>query len=152
MTSGINRRSTAMINVPAADTAEAAMNKYVGDRIRALRIGRGYRVDELAAKAGLNPVELGALEAGRGRVLASKLVTIAYALDVHLGALFGARSSKGEVSGRTAPAQGAQPSDEAARIARAYGLIRDPERRNMLLTLSELLANGSEAVRADVTH
>jgi len=48
--------------------------------------------------------------------------------------------------------QSAQPSGEAARIARAYDLIRDPSRRNMLLALSELLADGSEAARADAAH
>lgn len=152
MTSRSNKNAAVMIGIPAADTAEAAMNKYVGDRIRASRISLGYRIDELAAKAGLNPVELGAMEAGLGRARALDLMAIANALDVHLGALFGAPSPKGEVAGRTAPIQGAQPSGEAARIAHAYDLIRDPLKRNMLLTFSELLADGSETVRTDATH
>lgn len=152
MTSVINRRSAAMSSVSAADTAEAAMYKCVGDRIRASRINQGYHIDELAAKACLNPIELGAMEAGLGRVPSLKLVAIANALDVHLATLFGARASKGETAGRTAPTQSEQPSGEVARIARAYDLIRDPTRRNMLLTFSELLADESEVARADVTH
>ncbi len=91
------------------------------------------------------------METGLGRVPALELVAIANALGAQLGTLFApAREERdGRLDGFS---QSAQPSGEAARIARAYDLIRDPSRRNMLLALSELLADGSEAARADAAH
>ena len=129
------------------------MMKFVGDRICASRLKLGFSVHELAERAGIEPIELGAVEAGLGRLPAVKLFAVASALNMRVGSLFDTHAPRRDAApGAAAMDLGVQPTGEAARIARAYERIRDPSKRNMLLTLSELFADGSERSQRDVAH
>ncbi len=129
------------------------MMKFVGNRVCASRLKLGYSVHELAERAGIEPIELGAVEAGLGRLPALKLVALAAALNIRVGSLFDTHAPRRDAAPVAAAMDlGVQPTGEATRIARAYDRIRDPSKRNMLLTLSELLADGAERSQRDVAH
>lgn len=125
------------------------MMSFVGGRIRSLRISFGISAKELAKLVGLHPFEINAMEAGLTRVPARQLVAIAEVLRVRLSVLFGGED---DAFATRAADSGAQPASEATRVARAYERIEDPARRKMLLTLSEMLADGSGTAAARLAN
>jgi transcriptional regulator with XRE-family HTH domain len=63
------------------------LDGLVRRRIRALRVARGWSLDELAKRARLSPSTLSRIETGKRRVALDQLVDLARALDTSLDQL-----------------------------------------------------------------
>jgi transcriptional regulator with XRE-family HTH domain len=63
------------------------MDTIIRQRIRGLRVARGWSLDNLATRCGLSPSTLSRLETGHRRIALDQLVPIARALDTTLDAL-----------------------------------------------------------------
>ncbi len=63
------------------------MDMIIRRRLRGLRLGRGWSLENLAGRCGLSPSTLSRLETGRRRIALDQLVPIARALDTTLDAL-----------------------------------------------------------------
>lgn len=63
------------------------MDSVVRQRIRGLRLARGWTLDALAARCNTSPSNLSRIEAGRRRIALDQLVPIARALDTTLDQL-----------------------------------------------------------------
>lgn len=68
-------------------TQEYSLDAVIRQRIRGLRLARGWSLDSLAARCGLSPSTLSRLETGHRRMALDQLVPIARALDTTLDAL-----------------------------------------------------------------
>ncbi|WP_427017750.1 helix-turn-helix domain-containing protein [Pseudarthrobacter sp. P1] len=68
-------------------TQEMALDTVIRQRIRGLRLARGWSLDNLAARCRLSPSTLSRIETGRRRIALDQLVPIAKALDTTLDAL-----------------------------------------------------------------
>ncbi len=66
---------------------ELDVDRLVRQRIRALRIARGWSLDTLAARAYLSPSNLSRIETGARRIALDQLVPIARALDTTIDQL-----------------------------------------------------------------
>lgn len=66
---------------------ELGVDRLVRQRIRALRIARGWSLDTLAARAYLSPSNLSRIETGARRIALDQLVPIARALDTTIDQL-----------------------------------------------------------------
>ncbi|MFT4088578.1 MAG: XRE family transcriptional regulator [Gordonia sp. (in: high G+C Gram-positive bacteria)] len=63
------------------------LDRLVRQRIRGLRIARGWSLDSLAARCGVSPSTLSRIETGNRRIALDQLVPIAHALDITLDQL-----------------------------------------------------------------
>lgn len=70
-------------------TQEEDLESVVRQRIRGLRLARGWSLDALAARCSLSPSTLSRIETGHRRVALDQLVPIARALDTTLDQLVG---------------------------------------------------------------
>lgn len=68
-------------------TQELAMDVLIRQRLRGLRLARGWSLENLAARCGLSASTLSRLETGHRRIALDQLVPIARALDTTLDAL-----------------------------------------------------------------
>ncbi|MCQ9166133.1 MULTISPECIES: helix-turn-helix transcriptional regulator [unclassified Arthrobacter] len=68
-------------------TQEFAMDMVIRQRLRGLRLARGWSLENLAARCNLSPSTLSRLETGHRRIALDQLVPIARALDTTLDAL-----------------------------------------------------------------
>ncbi|GLZ00372.1 helix-turn-helix transcriptional regulator [Actinoplanes sp. NBRC 103695] len=66
---------------------DAELEELVRQRIRGLRIARGWSLDELAARCHLSPSTLSRIETGHRRIALDQLASIARALDTSLDQL-----------------------------------------------------------------
>jgi transcriptional regulator with XRE-family HTH domain len=66
---------------------EGELDGLVRKRVRALRVARGWSLDELAGRARLSPSTLSRIENGQRRLALDSLVTLARALDTTLDQL-----------------------------------------------------------------
>lgn len=66
---------------------ELDLDRVVRQRIRGLRLARGWSLDALAARCHLSPSNLSRIETGHRRIALDQLVPIARALDTTLDAL-----------------------------------------------------------------
>ncbi len=88
---------------------EDGLESVVRQRIRGLRLARGWSLDALAARCSLSPSTLSRIETGHRRVALDQLVPIARALDTTLDQLVGSpedddvviRPEPGHAHGRT---------------------------------------------------
>ncbi|QSB05634.1 helix-turn-helix domain-containing protein [Natronoglycomyces albus] len=68
-------------------TQEIALDAMVRQRIRGLRLARGWSLDSLAARCYLSPSTLSRIETGHRRIALDQLVSIARALETTLDQL-----------------------------------------------------------------
>lgn len=68
-------------------TQESNVDAVIRQRIRSLRLARGWSLENLAARCGLSPSTLSRLETGHRRMALDQLVPISRALDTTLDAL-----------------------------------------------------------------
>jgi transcriptional regulator with XRE-family HTH domain len=68
-------------------TQELALDSVIRQRIRGLRLARGWSLDALAARCHLSPSNLSRIETGHRRIALDQLVPIARALDTTLDQL-----------------------------------------------------------------
>ncbi|GAA3592313.1 helix-turn-helix transcriptional regulator [Nonomuraea rosea] len=68
-------------------TQEFDLDSVIRQRIRSLRLARGWSLDALAARCRLSPSNLSRIETGRRRIALDQLVPIARALDTTLDQL-----------------------------------------------------------------
>ena len=68
-------------------TQEVALENVIRQRIRGLRLARGWSLDALAARCHLSPSTLSRIETGHRRIALDQLVPIARALDTTLDQL-----------------------------------------------------------------
>ncbi len=68
-------------------TQDGELDALVRQRIRGLRLARGWSLDELAARSYLSPSTLSRIETGHRRIALDQLAPIARALDVTLDRL-----------------------------------------------------------------
>lgn len=61
----------------------------LGRRVRALRQARGWTQEQFAERAALSYKFIGEIERGRGNPTLQTLISVAEALDLSVGALFG---------------------------------------------------------------
>ncbi|MFZ2173905.1 MAG: helix-turn-helix transcriptional regulator [Rhodococcus sp. (in: high G+C Gram-positive bacteria)] len=65
----------------------ADLDQLIRQRIRSLRLARGWTLDALAARCHISPSNLSRIETGRRRIALDQLVPIARALDTTIDAL-----------------------------------------------------------------
>jgi transcriptional regulator with XRE-family HTH domain len=68
-------------------TQEVELDSVIRQRIRSLRLARGWSLDALAARCHLSPSNLSRIETGHRRIALDQLVPIARALDTTLDQL-----------------------------------------------------------------
>ena len=68
-------------------TQELVLDALVRQRVRGLRVARGWSLDSLAARCHLSPSTLSRIETGHRRIALDQLVTLARALGTTLDAL-----------------------------------------------------------------
>src|SRR5271169_5540257 len=68
-------------------TQDSALDGLIRKRIRGLRIGRGWSLDDLAARCFLSPSTLSRIETGHRRIALDQLAPIARALGTTLDQL-----------------------------------------------------------------
>ena len=68
-------------------TQDGELDNLVRQRIRGLRVARGWSLDELAARSYLSPSTLSRIETGHRRIALDQLAPIARALDTSLDRL-----------------------------------------------------------------
>jgi len=83
-------------------TQESDVDGLIRQRIRSLRLARGWSLDSLAARCGLSPSTLSRIETGHRRIALDQLVPIARAFGSTLDALV-ERSADGDVVIRPQP-------------------------------------------------
>jgi transcriptional regulator with XRE-family HTH domain len=68
---------------------ERGVNRYrLGQRVRQLRLVRGWTQEELGHRAGLHPTYVGGVERGERNIGLDNLIKLARALGVRPGELF----------------------------------------------------------------
>ncbi|MBS2539588.1 helix-turn-helix domain-containing protein [Catenulispora sp. NF23] len=78
-------------------TQEPDVDALVRQRIRSLRLARGWTLDSLAARCGLSPSNLSRIETGQRRIALDQLVPIARALGTTIDQLAEAPDEAGVV-------------------------------------------------------
>src|ERR1700742_4443288 len=68
-------------------TQDGELDRLVRDRIRGLRLGVGWSLDDLAARCYLSPSTLSGIETGHRRISLDQLTTIARALGTSIDQL-----------------------------------------------------------------
>jgi transcriptional regulator with XRE-family HTH domain len=76
--------------------ARCPVDALIGEQIRALRLARGLSQSELGALIGATADDMAMFESGARRVGARRIVHIARALEVDVGALFGQHGEPAE--------------------------------------------------------
>ncbi len=113
---------------------EVDFDKHVGRRIRERRIALGLRQTALAARLGISVHQLHNYETGTNRIGAGRLYGCAQLLDVRPEYFFeGLEGSDSRTPDETR-------SDEAMKLARAYYRISDPEMRQRVRQLAQVIA------------
>jgi transcriptional regulator with XRE-family HTH domain len=111
------------------------IDRFLGHRIKQLRLLSGTTQRHLAAQLGVSPQQVCKLETGNGRVSASQLLVIARFFEVPVADLF-------EGYDRNAPRDplgDAETSQMLRDLARAF-LELEPRRREALTRLARALA------------
>jgi transcriptional regulator with XRE-family HTH domain len=107
----------------------------IGERLAALRAGRGLRVVELARRAGVSPSLVSQIERGQSRPSVTTLVALAEGVGAPIDALFRERAELGEPGAAAdsgahadsgAPGDGAAPADPAAPADRSAPAAEPP--------------------------
>lgn len=117
---------------------------HVGARIRERRVGLGMSQEKLAAEIGVSFQQLQKYERGANRVGASRLYSLARALDVQVESLYGDGDLRLAGGFAETPAEGfdADPlrRRETVELVNAYYDIADPEMRRRFFDLAKSLA------------
>ena len=111
------------------------VDRFLGHRIKKLRLLAGTTQQHLAAQLGVSPQQVCKLEKGNGRVSASQLLVLARFFEVPVADLF-------EGYDRNAPRDplgDAETSQMLLDLARAF-LELEPRRREALTRLARALA------------
>jgi transcriptional regulator with XRE-family HTH domain len=112
----------------------------VGHNIRICRMQQGLSQSELGQRVGLTFQQIQKYENGANRVGASRLIQVAGALGVPLGALFDGTSTAAR--GEPDPYErGLLAHPRALRLVQAFDQIPDAKRRTAVLDLVESLGN-----------
>jgi transcriptional regulator with XRE-family HTH domain len=85
-------------------------NKAIGHRVQIWRISRGYSLEALAARLGLDPGVLGRAERGQYRLTASQLYAVTLQLSLPMRLLF---EDGAPPNDRKAKLNGSAANDEA---------------------------------------
>ena len=112
-------------------TQEPDVDAIVRQRIRSLRLARGWTLDSLAARCGLSPSNLSRIETGRRRIALDQLVPIARALGTTIDQLV-------------------EPPDEAGVVIRPEPVCGTPGVTSWLLSRERFL-NGVSVAKLRIT-
>lgn len=123
-----------------------AIDRFIGGRLRQLRLEAGLSQSALAGRCGVAYQQLAKYERGENGVPAARLFLLAEALGASPASLFdgldellgtpGADGSRDEAG----LAARLRDSNERLQIADAFRRITDPRTRDLLMTLSRELA------------
>ena len=69
-------------------TLGESVNRRFGERIRALRLAKGWSQEDLAERAGMDRTYVGGIERGRRNPTLKNVAALARALECHLNELF----------------------------------------------------------------
>lgn len=118
-----------------------AVDRHVGQMIRARRLSIGMSQDDLAKAMGLTSQQIQKYERGVNRISASKLFVAARKLDTPVGALFDGLNADAEGASLLAEFVGFMELDGAAALARAFTAL-SPHQRRQLVGLAEAMNPG----------
>lgn len=132
-----------------------AVDVFVGQRLRELRMLAGLSQSDVASALGLTFQQLQKYERGFNRVSASRLFKLAQFFRVPVSVFFEGLDERG--GGREAAAgrpeaeeaEGTLRSREALMLARYFQNIRDPQVRAAIRELAERCAHATEGMAAD---
>ena len=110
----------------------------VGSRIRELRVRHGISQEELGRLIGVSFQQVQKYEKGLNRLGASRLVQICEALCVPIASVF-----DGIDTTKAAKRQDASLSNEAAKVARDWSLIKNDELRHAAKNMIRSMLNAS---------
>lgn len=128
-------------------TTLEAIDRYVGGRLRALRLDHGLTQAGLAARCGVAYQQVAKYERGENSISASRLFVIAEALDTTPAFFFdgieevlGSRdhAAQRDESGLE---RRLRENQERIQLSEAFRRITDRRTRDMLMTLSRELAS-----------
>ncbi|MCR0985270.1 helix-turn-helix domain-containing protein [Roseomonas populi] len=111
----------------------------VGREIRELRRAQGRTQKELARMVGVTGAQLHRYETGTTRIAASRLITIANALDIRPDVLIAAGSTQ-DVTPPLPLAFQSTPGDDIAELIQAFAALSDPKHRAALVAVAKLMA------------
>ena len=113
-----------------------ALDKRIGQRIRARRLELGVSQESLAEALGLTFQQVQKYEKGTNRVAASRLHDIAVALSISVLHFFDDPGGKG-----VSPIDDALATPDGARLMTSFASIRSKRVRRQIVELAEALAD-----------
>lgn len=118
-----------------------AIEKGLGERIRARRLAMGMSQDRLAELVGVTFQQVQKYEKGINRIAASRLYGIARALDLPISTLFeGLAGCDPCKNSQRASQTEAQMTADGQRLLMLFGSIADDSARRLLLVLAQAVA------------
>lgn len=120
--------------------AVTAVDKRLGERVRARRLAIGMSQEELAAALGVTFQQVQKYEKGANRIAASRLVDIAAALDLPIADFFdGLQKPKQRTGAAPAGFDAALATPGALDLVKQFAAMRSPRLRRRVLELVEAM-------------
>jgi transcriptional regulator with XRE-family HTH domain len=120
-----------------------SIDRHVGQRLRHLRVSRGFELRELASQVGVSAPRLLQFEEGRERVTAQAMRRLCKALDAPPSEFFAGLSLAG-VKRAEAPLATAVAHEEEQTLLRDFARVRDRKSREFILVLVAAYAEFSD--------
>lgn len=125
-----------------------AIDRKVGQRVRARRLEIGMSQEKLAELLGVTFQQVQKYEKGANRIAVSRLYDISVALEIHAGRFFDNLAARGAVAeGRQDYVDDALSTPEGTELMALFATIKNPKVRRRVLDLVRAVAEDAEAKR-----
>ena len=125
-----------------------AIDKKVGQRVRARRLEIGMSQEKLAELLGVTFQQVQKYEKGANRIAVSRLYDISLALEIHAGRFFDNLSARGAVAeGREDYIDDALSTPEGAELMALFATIKNPRTRRRVLDLIRVIVDDADGRR-----
>lgn len=125
-----------------------AIDRKVGQRVRARRLEVGMSQEKLAELLGVTFQQVQKYEKGSNRIAVSRLYDISNALEIHAGSFFDNLSARGAVAeGRQDYIDDALSTPDGAELMALFATIKNPKVRRRVLDLVRAVVEDAEGKR-----
>lgn len=129
--------------IPLADERAAnAIDKKLGERLRAYRLDIGMSQEQLAEILGITFQQVQKYEKGMNRIAASRLFDISAALGIPIQDFFAGLKGAGKTGPRRSLGSDALAIPGADELLRSYANLRTPKLRRHVLALVRVVEEG----------
>lgn len=119
----------------ADERAASAVDKQIGERVRARRLEIGMSQEQLAGLLGITFQQVQKYEKGVNRIAASRLFDMSYALDMPVSAFFEGLRAKAGTGERAGDVFAALMTPGASDLLQRYAAIKNTKLRRRVLEL-----------------